>query len=434
MAELSPTQLQEIAQKVKELLSAESQGVGEVPVVTTLDLIFSLPALKRDGSTESVVEAPLSLLRVSLQKTKTGLQWRQGDAGEWQPLVSLEEISGENPEFQTSDVGIEWKYAGIPDDPWKLLVSIDALKLKFTDLTAEQKEEIRGYSSYQLWQQEPGNENKTYDDYKAYLKLEVTEAADRCNTNEDSRVAEENKRVSAEDIRVSNDEQHQQNETTRQNNEKVREQKAQEFATNENQRIANDKTRSDNETKRVSKETARETSEQNRQKAEVARQSTFEKNINDSSLATSNAVRATEECQDMTSRCSSTNNLAEEKITTMDNMMKTFSVGTLSAPIKLEVKTLRSISIRNIAPLKIESRLYPSYVIQNIIYQREGDSVSIRPDGSLKVNRLGTTSVFVIPTQNTPLFQQVDITVRNPVIRLTSDGKFRLHGNKIRVH
>lgn len=427
MAELSPTQLQEIAQKVKELLSAESQGVGEVPVVTTLDLIYSLPALKRDGSSESVVEAPLSLLRVGLQKTTDSLQWRQGDAGVWQPLVSLEEISGKNPEFQTSDVGIEWKYAGMPDDPWKPLVSIDDLKLTFSMLTPEQKEDIRGYSSFQLWQQEPGNEQKTYEDYKAYLKLEVTEAADKCNTNEDLRVAEEKKRV-------SNDEQHQQNETTRQNNEKVREQKAQEFATNEEQRIANDKTRSDNETKRVSKETARETSEQNRQKAEVTRQSTFEKNIKDSSVATSNAVKATEECQDVTARCSSTNNLAEEKITTMDNMMKTFSVGTLSAPIKLVVETLRSISIRNVAQLSIKAVLYPSYVIQNVIFQCDGDSVSVRPDGSLRVNHLGTTHVFVVPTQNTPLFQEVGITVRNPVMRLSAGGKIRLHGNNIRIH
>lgn len=58
MATLDSTQFEQLVLEVKEKLLAESQGVGEIPVVDTLDNINSLPALR--GS--SVVEAPLELL------------------------------------------------------------------------------------------------------------------------------------------------------------------------------------------------------------------------------------------------------------------------------------------------------------------------------------------------------------------------------------
>lgn len=60
MAEgLDATQLEQIAQRVAEILKANSQGVGELPVVSSLAGINSLPALKNGVE---VVEAPISLL------------------------------------------------------------------------------------------------------------------------------------------------------------------------------------------------------------------------------------------------------------------------------------------------------------------------------------------------------------------------------------
>lgn len=57
--ELDATQLEQIAQRVAEIIKANSQGVGDLPVVSSLAGINSLPGLK--NGTE-VVEAPLSLL------------------------------------------------------------------------------------------------------------------------------------------------------------------------------------------------------------------------------------------------------------------------------------------------------------------------------------------------------------------------------------
>lgn len=64
MAEiLTPEQILVLADQIKQLLAKDSQGVGEIPVVASLDNILSLPALQVVGNDEKVVEAPLSLLR-----------------------------------------------------------------------------------------------------------------------------------------------------------------------------------------------------------------------------------------------------------------------------------------------------------------------------------------------------------------------------------
>lgn len=62
MATLDSTQFNQLVQEVREALLTGSQGVGELEVADSLDNIVSLPALRRSGSTESVVEAPIDLL------------------------------------------------------------------------------------------------------------------------------------------------------------------------------------------------------------------------------------------------------------------------------------------------------------------------------------------------------------------------------------
>lgn len=137
MAEiLTPEQLIVLAEQVKTLLAANSQGVGEITVVASLDNVRSLPALQITGSDEKVVEAPLTLLRVSLRRGTNAIEWRHGDNGNWQSLISIPDISGVDgliPIFRTGTAGIEWKYT--TDTDWKILVAYDILKLKFSDLT-----------------------------------------------------------------------------------------------------------------------------------------------------------------------------------------------------------------------------------------------------------------------------------------------------------
>lgn len=139
-------------------------------------------------------------------------------------------------------------------------------------------------------------------------------------------------------------------------------------------------------------------------------------------------------CQDVTTRCDSTNSTAEEKIVEMESLLKSISAEANASPVRLEVSAPETISTKNKMVQRIEVKLYPSYVMKNVLFQRvSGSSLAADPSGKLKVTGIGTTSFYVIPTQNTEIWQQVDISVRGPLIRLTSTGKIRLNGNKMRI-
>ena len=60
---LTEAQLQEIAKRVRAIIRAESKGVGDLPVATSLDGLLSLPALRFTGGVPEVVEAPISKLQ-----------------------------------------------------------------------------------------------------------------------------------------------------------------------------------------------------------------------------------------------------------------------------------------------------------------------------------------------------------------------------------
>lgn len=51
--------------------------------------------------------------------------------------ADLKGEAGDTPEFRTGLSGIEWKYVS-EEEAWKVLVTFEVLKLKFTDLTVEQ--------------------------------------------------------------------------------------------------------------------------------------------------------------------------------------------------------------------------------------------------------------------------------------------------------
>lgn len=140
------------------------------------------------------------------------------------------------------------------------------------------------------------------------------------------------------------------------------------------------------------------------------------------------------ECQDATTRCNSTNATAEERIVAMDAVLKSISAESQAAPVKLEVSVPESISMKNKVVQKIGFKLYPTYVMQNVLFQRvSGDSVMANPSGVLSVNGTGITKFYVIPPQNTEIWEEVDVIVRTPGFRITSTGGFRVSGNGFRI-
>ncbi|MCM1439274.1 MAG: hypothetical protein NC131_08770 [Roseburia sp.] len=224
--------------------------------------------------------------------------------------------------------------------------------------------------------------------------------------------------------------------------------KRKEIEQNEATRQSNEQTRIANENARKTAETTRQTQETSRQTNETARQTNATAKIAEMNSAKSSAdaaataankaaAAANAEAQNLSTLKSETQGAqsaanaaaqtAGEKITELEALMKAISGESQAAPVTLEVAAPTTISAKNKVGQRIEARLQPSYVMQNILYQRdEGESLKVDPTGNLTVKGTGTTTFHVIPTGNTSLWKAVSVTVREPRMRLTGSGRIRL--------
>lgn len=155
---------------------------------------------------------------------------------------------GKTPVFRKTSAGLEMKHEGEDDAAYRLLIpmsdlaftfddlnpeQVRVLKLKFSDLTEadklelrgeafiyemftqeqladlrltwekltpEQKNEIkgeRGFSAFEVWQQQEGNASKTVDDYLTYLRQPATDAAQAVTDKMDQISIEANQVIEA---------------------------------------------------------------------------------------------------------------------------------------------------------------------------------------------------------------------------------------------
>nr|DAR49049.1 MAG TPA: collagen triple helix repeat protein [Caudoviricetes sp.] len=138
---------------MEDLIASTAKDPGQYEEVSSLTGVSSLPAFQVLGSTYKLVRVALSVLKgvdgrevfLQVNQDKTYIQWRYTD-GNWQNLVALSDLkgtAGDTPVFRTGSTGIEWKYTSEEDTAYRVLVSYDDLKLKFSDLTPEQKDELK---------------------------------------------------------------------------------------------------------------------------------------------------------------------------------------------------------------------------------------------------------------------------------------------------
>lgn len=223
--------------------------------------------------------------------------------------------------------------------------------------------------------------------------------------------------------------------------------KRKEIEQNEATRQANEQTRQNQESVRQTAEATRKTQETTRQSNETRRQTDAAAKIAELDTAKGNADAATlaanraaananTEAQNLSTLKSETQNAgssanaaaqtAGEKIAELEALMKAVSGESAAAPALLDVSAPATISTKNKQSQRIAARLFPGYVIQNILYQREeGNSLRVNPSGKLTVTGTGTTTFYVIPPGNTELWKEVIVTVRQPRMRLTSSGRIR---------
>ena len=153
---ITPEIMQQIATEVEKLIGTNAKDPGQWETVQSTDGVTSLPVFKVIGNTYKLVRVAVSILQgidgreveLRLNTDRTAIQWRYVgvsgsnlDPTEWINLVDLSLIKGdpgENPVFRKGTSGLEWKYQSESDSSWRLLVSIDDIKLHFSDLTEDE--------------------------------------------------------------------------------------------------------------------------------------------------------------------------------------------------------------------------------------------------------------------------------------------------------
>ena len=124
---------------------------------------------------------------------------------------------------------------------------------------------------------------------------------------------------------------------------------------------------------------------------------------------------------------------ADNKVLEMDNLSKQVSANNMGAPVRLIIDGLNTISTKNAVKQNVGVKLLPSYYLQNILYKVvSGNSIDVNPSGEIEIKNVGLTKIWVIPTNNTSLWQERVIEVRGP-LPLVSRGKFRISNGKIRI-
>lgn len=148
----------------------------------------------------------------------------------------------------------------------------DAATGQSARITAESLRGNTGDNAFELWQKQPGNAEKTYEDYLAFNRQPATEAGKSINQLESDIRKKESARIESENERIQNEQRRTKNESARESAEKTRKDA-------ESLRVETERSRIKAETTRDLSEQARLAAEIERIQAESVRKDTEEERI-----------------------------------------------------------------------------------------------------------------------------------------------------------
>ena len=176
------------------------------------------------------------------------------------------------------------------------------------------------------------------------------------------------------------------------------------------------------------------------------------KNANDSATgakqSTLRANAASEKAEEVINRAeqagTNANNatdLATEKIGDMntglarlEELEATLTAKDRQQPTSMVLTYPKKITFGNMTEQRIKATLSPAGTGSNVLFLSDNRSVNVFPDGFIKVLSVGKSFVHAIPTENTGIYQTVEIEVlptpirkvTSNAMRLTSSGAMRL--------
>ena len=312
---VTPKDMEKLMQPLVALISSTQKDVGQYEEVKSLKGVSSLPVFQQAGNVYKLVRVAVELLKgvdgreiyLQVNADRTYIQWRWTD-GVWQNLYKIEDLRGEPVVLRTGSQGIEWKYRDEADTAWRMLVTYEVLKLKYSDLTPEQVED--------LWRHLPADVlaqfQKPATDAAAEVRKKMDGITEEANTLmgdvrelESSVSTAESERVEAEKERVNAESARRVAEVNRENSEDERDTAETGRVNAESTRVSNENARKTAETgrvnaenTRVSQENARKTAETGRVDAEKARVTAENNRVTEFATLKQNAETATANAND----------------------------------------------------------------------------------------------------------------------------------------
>ena len=113
----------------------------------------------------------------------------------------------------------------------------------------------------------------------------------------------------------------------------------------------------------------------------------------------------------------------------LEELEDTLTAQVRQQPTSMALEYPKKITQGNKGEHRITATLSPAGTGSNVIFLGDDKIVSVAPDGFIVVNGLGKSRIHVIPTENTSIYQTIEIEVTAQSLRLNTKTSLRLISN-----
>lgn len=143
----------------------------------------------------------------------------------------------------------------------------------------------------------------------------------------------------------------------------------------------------------------------------------------------SNAEDKASKAENAANETAKTNEVALATIARLEELEESLVGQYKMIPTAMTLTYPKVITLRNPSALRIAYELFPTNTGRNVLFLSDDNAVSVLPNGSIVVRRTGISKVHAIPTENTEIYQTVEIKVVEPYMRKTAPSAIRLTGS-----
>ncbi|WP_302373896.1 hypothetical protein [Alistipes timonensis] len=143
----------------------------------------------------------------------------------------------------------------------------------------------------------------------------------------------------------------------------------------------------------------------------------------------SNAEDKASKAENAANETAQTNEVALATIARLEELEESLVGQYKMIPTAMTLTYPKVITLRNPSALRIAYELFPTNTGRNVMFLSDDNAISVLPNGGIVVRGPGISKVHAIPTENTEIYQTVEIKVVEPYMRKTAPSAIRLTGS-----